>query len=57
MRIRRKITIAFFLVSSLVSVLLALFLYRFIEAQRLACFVHNDALTQLHGRFAQGASP
>ncbi len=33
MRLRRKITIAFFLVSSLVSVLLALFLYRFIEHQ------------------------
>ncbi len=33
MRLRRKITIAFFLVSSLVSVLLALFLYRFIETQ------------------------
>ncbi len=33
MRLRRKITIAFFLVSSLVSVLLALFLYRFIEGQ------------------------
>jgi class 3 adenylate cyclase len=32
-RLRRKITIAFFLVSSLVSVLLALFLYRFIERQ------------------------
>ena len=33
MRLRRKITIAFFLVSSLVSILLALFLYRFIERQ------------------------
>jgi class 3 adenylate cyclase len=32
-RLRRKLTIAFFLVSSLVSVLLALFLYRFIEGQ------------------------
>jgi class 3 adenylate cyclase/HAMP domain-containing protein len=32
-RLRRKITIAFFLVSSLVSVLVALFLYRFIEGQ------------------------
>jgi hypothetical protein len=32
-RLRRKIAIAFFLVSSLVSVLLALFLYRFIEDQ------------------------
>jgi class 3 adenylate cyclase len=32
-RLRRKITIAFFLVSSLVSILLALFLYRFIERQ------------------------
>jgi class 3 adenylate cyclase len=33
MRLRRKISIAFFLVSSLISVLLALFLYRFIERQ------------------------
>lgn len=33
MRLRRKITLAFFLVSSLVSVLLALVLYRFIERQ------------------------
>src|SRR5690348_2728019 len=33
MRLRRKITVAFFLVSSLVSVLLALFLYRFVERQ------------------------
>ena len=33
MRLRRKITVAFFLVSSLVSILLALFLYRFIERQ------------------------
>ena len=33
MRLRRKITLAFFLVSSLVSVLLAVFLYRFIERQ------------------------
>ena len=32
-RLRRKITIAFFLVSSLVSILLAVFLYRFIERQ------------------------
>ena len=32
-RLRRKITIAFFLVSSLVSVLIALMLYRFIEGQ------------------------
>jgi class 3 adenylate cyclase len=32
-RLRRKITVAFFLVSSLVSVLLALVLYRFIENQ------------------------
>jgi class 3 adenylate cyclase len=32
-RLRRKITVAFFLVSSLVSVLLALFLYRFIGGQ------------------------
>ena len=31
MRLRRKITVAFFLVSSLVSLLLAFFLYRFIE--------------------------
>jgi class 3 adenylate cyclase len=33
MRLRRKITVAFFLVSSLVSLLLAVFLYRFIEKQ------------------------
>ena len=33
MRLRRKITFAFFLVSSAVSVLLALFLYRFIKDQ------------------------
>jgi class 3 adenylate cyclase len=33
MRLRRKITIAFFLVSSLVSLLLAVFLYRFVEDQ------------------------
>ena len=33
MRLRRKLTIAFFGVSSLLSVLLALFLYRFIERQ------------------------
>ncbi len=33
MRLRRKITVAFFLVSSLVSLLLALFLYRFVERQ------------------------
>ena len=33
MRLRRKITIAFFLVSSLVSLLLAVFLYRFVERQ------------------------
>ena len=33
MRLRRKITIAFFLVSSAVSVLLAVFLYRFIKEQ------------------------
>lgn len=33
MRLRRKITIAFFLVSSLVSLLLAVFLYRFVEQQ------------------------
>ncbi|CAN5833731.1 hypothetical protein BH11MYX3_BH11MYX3_36620 [soil metagenome] len=33
MRLRRKITFAFFGVSSLVSVLLALFLYRFVERQ------------------------
>jgi class 3 adenylate cyclase len=33
MRLRRKITVAFFLVSSVVSLLLALFLYRFIEGQ------------------------
>ncbi|KAB2899739.1 MAG: HAMP domain-containing protein [Kofleriaceae bacterium] len=33
MRLRRKITVAFFLVSTVVSLLLALFLYRFIEGQ------------------------
>ena len=33
MRLRRKITVAFFGVSSLVSVLLALFLYRFLESK------------------------
>jgi len=33
MRLRRKISIAFFLVSSLVALLLALFLYRFVERQ------------------------
>jgi class 3 adenylate cyclase/HAMP domain-containing protein len=33
MRLRRKITVAFFLVSSLVSLLLAVFLYRFVERQ------------------------
>ncbi len=33
MRLRRKITIAFFLVSSAISVLLAVFLYRFIQGQ------------------------
>ena len=33
MRLRRKITVAFFLVSALVSLLLALFLYRFVERQ------------------------
>ena len=33
MRLRRKITVAFFVVSALVSLLLALFLYRFIERQ------------------------
>jgi class 3 adenylate cyclase/HAMP domain-containing protein len=32
-RLRRKITIAFFLVSALVSVVLAVFLYRFVERQ------------------------
>src|SRR5512140_3011713 len=32
-RLRRKLTIAFFGVSSLLSVLLALFLYRFVERQ------------------------
>jgi class 3 adenylate cyclase/HAMP domain-containing protein len=32
-RLRTKVTVAFFLVSSLVSVLLAVFLYRFIERQ------------------------
>ncbi|MEZ4403684.1 MAG: adenylate/guanylate cyclase domain-containing protein [Kofleriaceae bacterium] len=33
MRLRRKITVAFFLVSALISLLLALFLYRFVERQ------------------------
>jgi class 3 adenylate cyclase len=33
MRLRRKITLAFFLVSTLVSLLLAMFLYRFVERQ------------------------
>ena len=33
MRLRRKITVAFFLVSTLVSVVLAVFLYRFVERQ------------------------
>ena len=33
MRLRRKITVAFFLVSTLVSVVLAAFLYRFVERQ------------------------
>ncbi len=33
MRLRRKLTVAFFLVSALLSVLFALFLYRFIERQ------------------------
>lgn len=36
MRLRRKLTIAFFGVSSLLSVLLALFLYRFVETQMTA---------------------
>ncbi len=50
MRLRRKITLAFFLVSSAVSVLLAVFLYRFIETQlgaevrgRLADMAHLGA--------------
>ena len=33
LRLRRKLTVAFFLVSSLVSLLLAVFLYRFVEEQ------------------------
>ena len=33
MRLRRKLTVAFFLVSALVSVVLAAFLYRFVERQ------------------------
>jgi class 3 adenylate cyclase len=33
MRLRRKITVAFFLVSTVVSLLIALFLYRFVERQ------------------------
>ena len=40
MRLRRKITVAFFGVSSLVSVLLALFLYRFLE-RKLADDLHD----------------
>jgi class 3 adenylate cyclase len=46
-RLRRKITIAFFLVSSLVSVLLALFLYRFIESQ-LASELRSKLLDMAH---------
>jgi class 3 adenylate cyclase len=46
-RLRRKITIAFFLVSSLVSILLALFLYRFIERQ-LATELRSKLLDVAH---------
>ncbi|HEY5947424.1 MAG TPA: adenylate/guanylate cyclase domain-containing protein [Kofleriaceae bacterium] len=67
MRLRRKITIAFFLVSSLVSILLALFLYRFIEHQleselrsKLLDMAHIgaaeidlDAFRRLHGRLGE----
>jgi class 3 adenylate cyclase/HAMP domain-containing protein len=51
-RLRRKITIAFFLVSSLVSVLLALFLYRFIESQ-LAAELRTKLLDVAHVGAAQ----
>lgn len=67
MRLRRKITIAFFLVSSLVSVLVALFLYRFIEHQleselrsKLLDLAHigaanidEAALRRLHGQLGE----
>jgi len=43
-RLRRKITVAFFGVSSLVSVLLALFLYRFLE-RKLADDLHDRSMT------------
>ncbi len=52
MRLRRKITIAFFLVSSLVSVLLALVLYRFIERQ-LQSDLRNRLLDMAHIGAAQ----
>ena len=47
MRLRRKITIAFFLVSSAVSVLLAVFLYRFIKEQ-LGTEVRNQLKDMSH---------
>jgi len=50
-RLRRKITIAFFLVSSLVSVLLAVFLYRFVERQ-----LAVDLKTRLRDMAFLGAS-
>jgi class 3 adenylate cyclase len=46
-RLRRKITIAFFLVSSAVSVLLAVFLYRFID-QQLESEVKDRLLDMAH---------
>jgi class 3 adenylate cyclase len=46
-RLRRKITIAFFLVSSLISVLIALFLYRFFERQ-LATELRSKLLDVAH---------
>jgi hypothetical protein len=58
-RLRRKITVAFFLVSSLVSVFVALFLYRFIEHQLEAelrsklldmAEIETDAFARLHAQ-------
>ena len=56
MRLRRKITIAFFLVSSLVSILIALFLYRFIESQ-LAAELRSKLLDMAHIGAAQVDGP
>ena len=50
MRLRRKITIAFFLVSSLVSLLLAVFLYRFVERQ-----LRSELRTRLFAEHAPAA--